>query len=182
MFIICILFSLKLQNKEQEAIYREVVKSPNTTRISLGKKVKSVKETMRKRMSKKYSSSLSEQVRRTELNAHMEVQILLTTASLVVRKNLSYSDLENNWSIALVEIKQLAKRGGLCYMYASGANMWMMFVVKPTCSVHRLWVGGNICIRHRTKRFRFLSLRSSSWTRSVGWGVFSPRWAHIIVM
>ncbi|MEQ2197096.1 hypothetical protein XENOCAPTIV_022869, partial [Xenoophorus captivus] len=33
-----------------EAIYREVVKSPNTTRISLGKKVKSVKETMRKRM------------------------------------------------------------------------------------------------------------------------------------
>uniref|UniRef100_A0A3B5L4U5 SAM and SH3 domain containing 1a n=1 Tax=Xiphophorus couchianus TaxID=32473 RepID=A0A3B5L4U5_9TELE len=46
---------------EQEAIYREVVKSPNTTRISLGKKVKSVKETMRKRMSKKYSSSLSEQ-------------------------------------------------------------------------------------------------------------------------
>ncbi|XP_047243636.1 SAM and SH3 domain-containing protein 1a isoform X3 [Girardinichthys multiradiatus] len=48
-------------HKEQEAIYREVVKSPNTTRISLGKKVKSVKETMRKRMSKKYSSSLSEQ-------------------------------------------------------------------------------------------------------------------------
>ncbi|XP_015232263.1 PREDICTED: SAM and SH3 domain-containing protein 1 isoform X5 [Cyprinodon variegatus] len=48
-------------NKEQEALYREVVKSPNTTRISLGKKVKSVKETMRKRMSKKYSNSLSEQ-------------------------------------------------------------------------------------------------------------------------
>ncbi|XP_037541795.1 SAM and SH3 domain-containing protein 1a [Nematolebias whitei] len=48
-------------NKEQEAIYREVVKSPTASRISLGKKVKSVKETMRKRMSKKYSSSLSEQ-------------------------------------------------------------------------------------------------------------------------
>nr|XP_020445451.1 SAM and SH3 domain-containing protein 1 isoform X8 [Monopterus albus] len=48
-------------NKEQEPIYREVVKSPTTSRISLGKKVKSVKETMRKRMSKKYSSSLSEQ-------------------------------------------------------------------------------------------------------------------------
>ncbi|XP_061125671.1 SAM and SH3 domain-containing protein 1a isoform X6 [Syngnathus typhle] len=48
-------------NKEQEAIYREVVKSPNTSRISLGKKVKSVKETMRKRMSKKYSSSVPEQ-------------------------------------------------------------------------------------------------------------------------
>uniref|UniRef100_A0A8C7LWP4 SAM and SH3 domain containing 1a n=1 Tax=Oncorhynchus mykiss TaxID=8022 RepID=A0A8C7LWP4_ONCMY len=44
-----------------EAVYREVVKSPMTSRISLGKKVKSVKETMRKRMSKKYSSSLSEQ-------------------------------------------------------------------------------------------------------------------------
>uniref|UniRef100_A0A8C2ZKT8 SAM and SH3 domain containing 1a n=1 Tax=Cyclopterus lumpus TaxID=8103 RepID=A0A8C2ZKT8_CYCLU len=49
------------ESKEQEAIYREVVKSPTTSRISLGKKVKSVKETMRKRMSKKYSSSLSEQ-------------------------------------------------------------------------------------------------------------------------
>ncbi|XP_029352801.1 SAM and SH3 domain-containing protein 1a isoform X3 [Echeneis naucrates] len=44
-----------------EAIYREVVKSPTTSRISLGKKVKSVKETMRKRMSKKYSNSLSDQ-------------------------------------------------------------------------------------------------------------------------
>ncbi|XP_041716256.2 SAM and SH3 domain-containing protein 1 isoform X3 [Coregonus clupeaformis] len=48
-------------SKDPEAIYREVVKSPNTSRISLGKKVKSVKETMRKRMSKKYSSSMSEQ-------------------------------------------------------------------------------------------------------------------------
>lgn len=57
------------QNKDQEPIYREVVKSPTTSRISLGKKVKSVKETMRKRMSKKYSSSLSEQVcpRRSEI-------------------------------------------------------------------------------------------------------------------
>uniref|UniRef100_A0A8D0AL04 SAM and SH3 domain containing 1a n=1 Tax=Sander lucioperca TaxID=283035 RepID=A0A8D0AL04_SANLU len=53
--------SLHVVNAEQEAIYREVVKSPTTSRISLGKKVKSVKETMRKRMSKKYSSSLSEQ-------------------------------------------------------------------------------------------------------------------------
>lgn len=56
------LSSSETQSKEQEAIYREVVKSPTTSRISLGKKVKSVKETMRKRMSKKYSSSLSEQV------------------------------------------------------------------------------------------------------------------------
>ncbi|XP_044024007.1 SAM and SH3 domain-containing protein 1a isoform X4 [Siniperca chuatsi] len=53
--------SSEANSKEQEAIYREVVKSPTTSRISLGKKVKSVKETMRKRMSKKYSSSLSEQ-------------------------------------------------------------------------------------------------------------------------
>ncbi|XP_028295042.1 SAM and SH3 domain-containing protein 1a isoform X3 [Gouania willdenowi] len=53
--------SAEANNKEHEAIYREVVKSPTTSRISLGKKVKSVKETMRKRMSKKYSSSLSEQ-------------------------------------------------------------------------------------------------------------------------
>uniref|UniRef100_A0A3Q0RE60 SAM and SH3 domain containing 1a n=1 Tax=Amphilophus citrinellus TaxID=61819 RepID=A0A3Q0RE60_AMPCI len=53
--------SLHVVSAEQEAIYREVVKSPTTSRISLGKKVKSVKETMRKRMSKKYSSSPSEQ-------------------------------------------------------------------------------------------------------------------------
>uniref|UniRef100_A0A4W4FIB0 SAM and SH3 domain containing 1a n=1 Tax=Electrophorus electricus TaxID=8005 RepID=A0A4W4FIB0_ELEEL len=46
---------------EQEALYRDVVKSPTTSRISLGKKVKSVKETMRKRISKKYSGSISEQ-------------------------------------------------------------------------------------------------------------------------
>ncbi|KAI4802094.1 hypothetical protein KUCAC02_019952 [Chaenocephalus aceratus] len=51
----------EVNHKDQEAIYREVVKSPTTSRISLGKKVKSVKETMRKRMSKKYSSSFSEQ-------------------------------------------------------------------------------------------------------------------------
>lgn len=43
-------------------MYKEVIKSPTASRISLGKKVKSVKETMRKRMSKKYSSSVSEQV------------------------------------------------------------------------------------------------------------------------
>ncbi|XP_026196685.1 SAM and SH3 domain-containing protein 1a isoform X2 [Anabas testudineus] len=55
------LSSISHGNKEQESMYREVVKSPTTSRISLGKKVKSVKETMRKRMSKKYSSSLSEQ-------------------------------------------------------------------------------------------------------------------------
>lgn len=43
-------------------MYKEVIKSPTASRISLGKKVKSVKETMRKRMSKKYSSPVSEQV------------------------------------------------------------------------------------------------------------------------
>ncbi|XP_056620374.1 SAM and SH3 domain-containing protein 1a isoform X3 [Triplophysa dalaica] len=48
-------------SEEQEALYRDAVKSPTTSRISLGKKVKSVKETMRKRMSKKYAGSLSEQ-------------------------------------------------------------------------------------------------------------------------
>nr|XP_025036409.1 SAM and SH3 domain-containing protein 1 isoform X2 [Pelodiscus sinensis] len=47
--------------KEGDIIYKEVIKSPSASRISLGKKVKSVKETMKKRMSKKYSSSLSEQ-------------------------------------------------------------------------------------------------------------------------
>lgn len=47
--------------KDGEFIYKEVIKSPSTPRISLGKKVKSVKETMRKRMSKKYTSSVSEQ-------------------------------------------------------------------------------------------------------------------------
>ncbi|XP_040285197.1 SAM and SH3 domain-containing protein 1 isoform X5 [Bufo bufo] len=47
--------------KDGEFIYKEVIKSPTTPRMSLGKKVKSVKETMRKRMSKKYTSSVSEQ-------------------------------------------------------------------------------------------------------------------------
>nr|XP_045014529.1 SAM and SH3 domain-containing protein 1 isoform X3 [Jaculus jaculus] len=47
--------------KDRDFVYKEVVKSPTASRISLGKKVKSVKETMRKRMSKKYSSPVSEQ-------------------------------------------------------------------------------------------------------------------------
>uniref|UniRef100_A0A8C3HTL7 SAM and SH3 domain-containing protein 1 n=1 Tax=Chrysemys picta bellii TaxID=8478 RepID=A0A8C3HTL7_CHRPI len=53
--------SLSHGGKEGDFIYKEVIKSPSASRISLGKKVKSVKETMKKRMSKKYSSSLSEQ-------------------------------------------------------------------------------------------------------------------------
>uniref|UniRef100_A0A3B4BQI1 SAM and SH3 domain containing 1b n=1 Tax=Pygocentrus nattereri TaxID=42514 RepID=A0A3B4BQI1_PYGNA len=40
---------------------KEAARSPTPSRISLGKKVKSVKETMRKRISKKYNSALSEQ-------------------------------------------------------------------------------------------------------------------------
>lgn len=51
-----------LQGKEGDFVYKEVIKSPSASRISLGKKVKSVKETMRKRMSKKYSSPVTEQV------------------------------------------------------------------------------------------------------------------------
>ncbi|XP_018414888.1 PREDICTED: SAM and SH3 domain-containing protein 1 [Nanorana parkeri] len=50
-----------LLEKDGQVKYKEVIKSPSTPRISLGKKVKSVKETMRKRMSKKYTSSVSEQ-------------------------------------------------------------------------------------------------------------------------
>ncbi|NXI08425.1 SASH1 protein, partial [Irena cyanogastra] len=49
------------QMGKEDFVYKEVIKSPSASRISLGKKVKSVKETMKKRMSKKYSSSLSEQ-------------------------------------------------------------------------------------------------------------------------
>ncbi|KAM5229401.1 SAM and SH3 domain-containing protein 1 isoform 3-T3 [Ctenodactylus gundi] len=47
--------------KEGDLVYKEVIKSPTASRTSLGKKVKSVKETMRRRISKKYSSSISEQ-------------------------------------------------------------------------------------------------------------------------
>ncbi|KAL1770397.1 SAM and SH3 domain-containing protein 1 isoform X1 [Sigmodon hispidus] len=47
--------------REGDLVYKEVIKSPTASRISLGKKVKSVKETMRKRMSKKYSNPVSEQ-------------------------------------------------------------------------------------------------------------------------
>ncbi|XP_025019677.1 SAM and SH3 domain-containing protein 1 isoform X2 [Python bivittatus] len=54
--------SLSHGGKDGDFVYKEVIKSPSTSRISLGKKVKSVKETMKKRMSKKYSSgNLSEQ-------------------------------------------------------------------------------------------------------------------------
>ncbi|KAL7862158.1 hypothetical protein SRHO_G00135990 [Serrasalmus rhombeus] len=48
-------------NNESEDSRREAARSPTPSRISLGKKVKSVKETMRKRISKKYNSALSEQ-------------------------------------------------------------------------------------------------------------------------
>ncbi|XP_054469921.1 SAM and SH3 domain-containing protein 1 isoform X2 [Anoplopoma fimbria] len=47
-------------NKDGDGV-RDPVKSPTTSRISLGKKVKSVRETMRKHMSKRYHCSLSEQ-------------------------------------------------------------------------------------------------------------------------
>ncbi|CAI5770254.1 and SH3 domain-containing 1 isoform X4 [Podarcis lilfordi] len=53
--------NLDQMGKDGDFVYKEVIKSPSTSRMSLGKKVKSVKETMKKRMSKKYSSSLSEQ-------------------------------------------------------------------------------------------------------------------------
>nr|XP_009684104.1 PREDICTED: SAM and SH3 domain-containing protein 1 isoform X2 [Struthio camelus australis] len=53
--------SSEQMGKEGDFVYKEVIKSPSASRISLGKKVKSVKETMKKRMSKKYSNSLSEQ-------------------------------------------------------------------------------------------------------------------------
>lgn len=49
------------QNKDGEGP-RDPVKSPPTSRISLGKKVKSVRDTMRKHISKRYHCSLSEQV------------------------------------------------------------------------------------------------------------------------
>nr|XP_019953711.1 PREDICTED: SAM and SH3 domain-containing protein 1-like isoform X6 [Paralichthys olivaceus] len=47
-------------NKHGDGGVRDT-KSPQTSRISLGKKVKSVRETMRKHISKRYHSSLSEQ-------------------------------------------------------------------------------------------------------------------------
>uniref|UniRef100_A0A3B4WI39 Sterile alpha motif domain-containing protein 5 n=1 Tax=Seriola lalandi dorsalis TaxID=1841481 RepID=A0A3B4WI39_SERLL len=48
-------------NKDGDGGVRDAVKSPPTSRISLGKKVKSVRETMRKHISKRYHCSLSEQ-------------------------------------------------------------------------------------------------------------------------
>uniref|UniRef100_A0A3Q1HNY7 Sterile alpha motif domain-containing protein 5 n=1 Tax=Acanthochromis polyacanthus TaxID=80966 RepID=A0A3Q1HNY7_9TELE len=48
-------------SKDGEGGVRDGVKSPQMSRISLGKKVKSVRETMRKHISKRYHSSLSEQ-------------------------------------------------------------------------------------------------------------------------
>lgn len=51
-----------LQNENGNISMRDASRSPTPSRISLGKKVKSVKETMRKRISKKYNPSPSEQV------------------------------------------------------------------------------------------------------------------------
>ncbi|XP_070776853.1 SAM and SH3 domain-containing protein 1 [Enoplosus armatus] len=48
-------------NKDGDGV-RDPIKSPTTSRISLGKKVKSVRETMRKHISKRYHCSLSEQL------------------------------------------------------------------------------------------------------------------------
>ncbi|XP_073683218.1 SAM and SH3 domain-containing protein 1 isoform X1 [Garra rufa] len=48
-------------NENGDISIRDASRSPTPSRISLGKKVKSVKETMRKRISKKYNSSPSEQ-------------------------------------------------------------------------------------------------------------------------
>lgn len=49
------------QNKDGDGP-RDQIRSPATSRISLGKKVKSVRETMRKHITKRYHSSVSEQV------------------------------------------------------------------------------------------------------------------------
>uniref|UniRef100_A0A3B4TXU2 SAM and SH3 domain containing 1 n=1 Tax=Seriola dumerili TaxID=41447 RepID=A0A3B4TXU2_SERDU len=46
---------------QNKSLKLDAVKSPPTSRISLGKKVKSVRETMRKHISKRYHCSLSEQ-------------------------------------------------------------------------------------------------------------------------
>ncbi|XP_042629466.1 SAM and SH3 domain-containing protein 1 isoform X2 [Cyprinus carpio] len=48
-------------NENGDISMRDASRSPTPSRISLGKKVKSVKETMRKRITKKYNSSPSEQ-------------------------------------------------------------------------------------------------------------------------
>lgn len=53
------------QNKDGDGV-RDLIKSPTASRISLGKKVKSVRESMRKHISKRYHCSLSEQVRTLE--------------------------------------------------------------------------------------------------------------------
>ncbi|XP_075879380.1 SAM and SH3 domain-containing protein 1 isoform X3 [Nelusetta ayraudi] len=47
-------------NKDGDGL-RDPIRSPATSRISLGKKVKSVRETMRKHITKRYHSSVSEQ-------------------------------------------------------------------------------------------------------------------------
>ncbi|XP_059209046.1 SAM and SH3 domain-containing protein 1 [Centropristis striata] len=52
--------SIDNTNKDGDSV-RDPIKSPPTSRISLGKKVKSVRETMRKHISKRYHCSLSEQ-------------------------------------------------------------------------------------------------------------------------
>lgn len=54
-------FIRTFQNKDGDGL-RDPIRSPPTSRISLGKKVKSVRETMRKHITKRYHSTVSEQV------------------------------------------------------------------------------------------------------------------------
>lgn len=70
------LFVIPLQSDNGTNSRRDATRSPTPSRISLGKKVKSVKETMRKRISKKSSSALFEQVLQRFMVVFISVVIL----------------------------------------------------------------------------------------------------------
>lgn len=69
-------FVIPLQSDNGTVGRKDAARSPTPSRISLGRKVKSVKETMRKRISKKSSSALFEQVLQQCVETFIPVVIL----------------------------------------------------------------------------------------------------------
>lgn len=74
------------QGRDDEDGVRAFSRSPTPTRVSLGKKVKSVKETMRKRISKKYHSSASSE----------QVAFALSPLASLERQSLSFYFLSSS--------------------------------------------------------------------------------------
>lgn len=118
-----------MQGKEGDFVYKEVIKSPTASRISLGKKVKSVKETMRKRMSKKYSSSVSEQVCDSQANT-----LLLLSHN---KKSWGWSVLR--FSVVLNTFIGINQAPGPCLVCVDKQWIQQIFIKHLGSCEHQAW-------------------------------------------